>query len=86
MILTTKYSNQVLRFLKGIDVDLNFRIQEKIRDLCEDPFPRDSKRIEGTKLKLFRVRIGKYRILYEVDYSGGSLGIVKIDKREKVYD
>ncbi len=35
--------------------------------------------------KLFRVRVGDYRILYEVDYKNDQLGIVKLDKRSKVY-
>jgi mRNA interferase RelE/StbE len=45
----------------------------------------DSKTIESSKEKLFRVRVGDYRILYEVDYNGKIIGIVKIDKRENAY-
>ena len=38
-------------------------------------------RIEGYKEKLFRIRVGDYRILYEVNHKGNLIGIVKIDKR-----
>ena len=35
---------------------------------------------------LFRIRVGDYRILYEVDYRNNLIGIVKIDKKPRVYD
>ncbi len=49
-----------------------------------NPFPKDMKRTEGDKL--YRVRVGRIRILYEVDHSIKKIGIVKIDKRDSVYD
>lgn len=39
----------------------------------------DSKVVEGYQEKLFRIRVG------EVDYKNNQLGIVKIDKRSKVF-
>jgi mRNA-degrading endonuclease RelE of RelBE toxin-antitoxin system len=41
--------------------------------------------VGGFKEKLFRVRVGEHRILYEVDNDNKAIGIVKIDKRERVY-
>ncbi len=41
--------------------------------------------VEGYKEKIFRVRVGDYRILYEVDYSKNFIGIVRIDHRGRVY-
>ncbi len=41
--------------------------------------------LEGYKEKLFRVRVGDYRILYEVDYKSNIIGVVLIDKRSRVY-
>lgn len=60
------------------------RIAEKLEELQNNPFPHDMKRIEGDSL--FRIRVGKVRILYEVDYVHKQIGIVKIDKRERVYE
>jgi mRNA interferase RelE/StbE len=80
-----KYSRQALKFLKLLDQKLVIRILTKIEGLKEDPIQHDSKRIEGYSEKLFRVRVGDYRILYEVDYKGNLIGIVKIDKRSKIY-
>ena len=79
------YSNQALKFLKHADKVLAKRILQKIEQLQQEPVPHDAKTIEGYAEKLFRVRVGDYRILYEFDYSENILGIVSIDKRGRVY-
>ncbi|MCD4843097.1 MAG: type II toxin-antitoxin system RelE/ParE family toxin [Methanosarcinales archaeon] len=53
--------------------------------LKNEPIQHDSKRVERYSEKLFRVRVGKYRILYEVDFKDNLIGIVKIDRRARVY-
>lgn len=80
-----EYSNQAKKFLKNTDKIFVKRLLEKIEVLREKPIIHDSKMVEGYKEKLYRVRIGNYRILYEVDYKNNMIGIVKIDKRQKVY-
>ena len=71
--------------MKKVDRVLINRILEKIEGLMNEPMTHDTKSIEGYKEKLFRVRVGDYRILYEIDYDTKKIGIVKIDKRERVY-
>jgi len=85
-MLEVGYSNQTSKFLKKIDKVLLKRLLEKIEELKERPFLHDTKIIKGYEEKIYRVRIGDYRILYEVDHKNNTLGIVKIDKRSKVYD
>ena len=77
------YSNQAHKFLKKVSKILAKRILDKIEKLRKKPINHDAKRVKGEKL--FRVRIGKYRILYEVDYKENLIGIIKIDKRSKAY-
>lgn len=83
-MLNVSFSNQAERYLKKLDKETTNRVLEKIEKLRENPFIQDTKRIEGTPY--FRVRVGKQRILYEVDKSNDFLGIVKIEKRERAYD
>ena len=78
------FSNQAKKFLKKSDIVLLKRLFKKIEELREKPFLHDSKTIEGSE-KLFRVRVGDFRILYEVDHMKNFIGIVKIDKRDSVY-
>ncbi|MEA2051280.1 MAG: type II toxin-antitoxin system RelE/ParE family toxin [Euryarchaeota archaeon] len=79
------YSNRSKKFLKKADKILVKRMIEKIENLRETPITYDTKTVEGSK-GLFRVRVGDYRILYEVDYRNNLIGIIKIDKRPRVYD
>ena len=62
------------------------RLSDKIDELEKNPFPQDIERVEGYKdIKVFRVRVGDYRILYFVDYPSSKVYIEKIDKRNRVY-
>ncbi|RLE45571.1 type II toxin-antitoxin system RelE/ParE family toxin [Candidatus Woesearchaeota archaeon] len=79
------YSNQAKKFLKSLDKSSIIRILNKIEFLQENPSPPNSKTIKGVKERLFRVRVGDFRILYEVDFKKAIIGIVKIDKRSRVY-
>ena len=85
MTFTAEYSNQALKFLKQADKILAKRILAKVELLLKEPVSHDTKMIEGYKEKLYRARVGDYRILYEVDYGNKKIGIVKIDHRSKVY-
>ncbi len=85
MRFTIYYSRRSTNFLKKADKVLVKRVIEKIEKLRKDPIIHDTKTVEGSK-GVFRVRVGDYRILYEVDYKNNLIGIVKIDKRPKVYD
>jgi mRNA-degrading endonuclease RelE of RelBE toxin-antitoxin system len=43
------------------------------------------KRVVGKKDKIFRVRVGDYRIQYSVIYEKNLLFVSEIEKREKAY-
>jgi mRNA interferase RelE/StbE len=73
------------KFLKKTDRITAERIIEYINKLAEDPIPHDSKRVIGMNEKVFRIRAGKYRVLYRVDYKNFIVVIIKIDLRKHVY-
>jgi len=85
MTFDVRYSNRSKKFLRKADKVIVKRVIEKIEKLRENPVIHDTKTVEGSK-GLFRVRVGDYRILYEVDYKNNLLGIIKIDKKPRVYD
>jgi mRNA interferase RelE/StbE len=60
------------------------RVTRAILALVDDPFPRGSRKLSGYE-DVFRVRVGRYRILYSV--SGRSLIIIvlKIGHRKDIY-
>ncbi len=77
------YSSNAKKFLKNAEKIVAKRILNKIERIQETPIIHDSKRLKGQNL--FRVRVGQFRILYEADYKNNILGIIKIDKRPRIY-
>ena len=77
-------SSGAIKFLRKLDKETGQRIIKKIEELKIEPLLRETKKITGSE-SIFRVRVGNYRILYEVDFATGIIGIVKIDHRDKIY-
>jgi len=71
------------KFLSKCEKALFDRIKKKLKTLEDNPVPRDSKRMKNNPF--FRLRIGGYRILYEVDSKNNLIGIIRIDKRGRIY-
>ncbi|MFH0876384.1 MAG: type II toxin-antitoxin system RelE/ParE family toxin [archaeon] len=67
-------------------VELAKRLISKIEMLSLNPFPSDSKRVINRKEKVFRMRVGDYRIQYIVLDENNLLFITDIDKRENAYN
>lgn len=85
-MFTIEFSSQAKHFLKKCDEELTLRIIERIEKLAQDPFPSDTKRVVNRKEKVFRVRVGDYRIQYSVIYEESLLFISEVDKRPRAYD
>lgn len=79
------FSKSAEKFIKKIDKQLARRLIEKIEKLALDPFPTDRKRVVNRKEKVFRVRVGDYRIQYSIFYDRKLIFISDIDKRSKAY-
>lgn len=58
------------------------RVDAKIQSLAEDPHPRGTKKLEDN---LFRVRIGDYRIIYQVVSDTITIAIIRVRHRREVY-
>ena len=82
---TIEFSSHAKKFLKKAEKQLAKRIINRIEKLAEDTFPSDIKRVVNRKEKIFRVRIGDYRIEYCVIYNENKLFISDIDKRPRIY-
>jgi len=81
-----EFSKQASKFLRKCEEELRIRIFKKLRMLRENSVPSDAKRLQGYDKPTFRVRVGKYRIVYRVDYNEKVILVSDIDKRDKVYD
>ncbi|WP_337954342.1 type II toxin-antitoxin system RelE/ParE family toxin [Aciduliprofundum sp. MAR08-339] len=52
--------------------------------LRQNPYAYPYKKIRGEN-NTYRIRVGKYRILYEIDKINMQIIILKVDKRERIY-
>ena len=85
-MFSAEFGSDAKKFLKKADKEIARRIIEKIEKLKIEPFPSDVKRVVGKKEKIFRVRVGDYRIQYCVFYDKNTILVSDIDKRERAYD
>ncbi len=76
-------SRQAKKFLDRLDKSTRDRIVEKLKLLTDTPFALPYKKIKGRD-NTYRIRIGDFRVIYSV--RGHEIRILKIDKRERVYD
>ena len=85
-MLNIELGNPAKKFLKKCNKNLYDRLMEKIRSLSLNPFPQDVVRVVGRREKVFRVRVGDYRIQYIVYYEKNFILITDVDKRPRAYD
>lgn len=60
------------------------RLQEALRGLQENPFPHDCKKLRGAE-SVYRIRVGNYRIVYEVTSTIRIITVIRIGHRKNVY-
>ena len=59
------YSRVAVKAINSFDKSVKQRIKTGIEGLLEIPPKGDIKQMQGINLPVFRLRIGKYRVLYE---------------------
>jgi len=70
--------------LKKLPRDDRKRVVDAVLQLGEDAFPRGARRLSGYE-DVFRIRVGRYRILYSVSETELIVIVLKIGHRKDVY-
>ncbi len=70
--------------LKKLPSEIFNRIIPKIKELAKNPKPQWSRKITGSKSD-WRIRVGDYRIIYEIDAREKSINVMRIRHRKDVY-
>ncbi|MBC7118840.1 MAG: type II toxin-antitoxin system RelE/ParE family toxin [Methanobacteriaceae archaeon] len=78
-------SRSAYSFLKRLEKRYRIRIIKKLNLLSKNPYVKGAKKILGRNEKLLRIRVGHYRILYEILEKEEVVLIIKIDKRSRAY-
>lgn len=70
--------------LKKLDKQVILRILQAIENLAKDPWRSQSKKLVGSD-SIYRIRVGDYRIIYNIESFILTIEIIKVGHRGQVY-
>ena len=80
------FSNDAEKTLRKLDKPMIKRIFKALDLLSNDPFEAPNiKKMKGSEDQVFRLRVGNYRIIYEVKDNELIIFIVRIGPRGDIY-
>ena len=82
MMFSIRLHPKVSKFLDKCDKKLSLRVKAKLKEIKEDPFAY-LEHYEGDDF--YKLRIGDYRTLIDVDTSNNVLYVQYIDHRKRIY-
>jgi mRNA interferase RelE/StbE len=78
-----RLKSSVKKQLKNLDKKQAERILIKIYLLADNPYPNGAEQLTGQKA--FRIRVGDYRVIYEVHNHQLLVQVVRVGHRKDVY-
>jgi mRNA interferase RelE/StbE len=72
------------RDLRQLSVEDFHRVISHIKALADDPRPSGCRKITGSKSD-WRIRIGDYRVIYEIDEKAKAVRVMRIRHRREAY-
>jgi mRNA interferase RelE/StbE len=79
------FSRSAGKELDSLNASIVKRIFPKIDALSKQPRPSGCLKLAGEE-NLWRIRIGDYRVIYEIDDDSGVIDIVHVRHRSKAYE
>lgn len=70
--------------LKRLSADTLRRIGSHLKALAENPRPSGCRKITGSQND-WRIRIGDYRVIYEIDDPSTTIRVMRVRHRREVY-
>jgi mRNA interferase RelE/StbE len=84
MSYTIIISRSVQKQINDLPSELRERIAEKIQRLAEDPRPDGVVKLKGMGDE-YRVRVGDYRVRYEINDTKGLIQVLQCKHRKDIY-
>jgi mRNA interferase RelE/StbE len=78
------YKPSVHKDLRPLSRALVARVLERIESLKSEPLPRQAIKLSGAE-RLYRIRIGDYRVVYEVDTQARQVTVHYVRHRLEAY-
>lgn len=84
MAYSIQFTARALRDLVALDRPVQQRLRHRIDRLAQNPFPAGAKKLHGEE-PYYRIRVGDYRVIYQVEARQLRVVVVKIGHRREVY-
>ncbi|NUM52405.1 MAG: type II toxin-antitoxin system RelE/ParE family toxin [Candidatus Hydrogenedentes bacterium] len=78
-------SRQARRYYASVDATVAKRLEDVFKRLESDPFPEGTAPLHGELRGFWRMRVGQYRVIYDVNERDNVIRIVRIGPRGDVY-
>jgi mRNA interferase RelE/StbE len=79
------FANSVKKDIKNIPKSVLKNIKSNIQMLESFPNVLNFKKLSSHYLADYRLRVGDYRILFDIDYLNNEINILKIGHRKNIY-
>jgi mRNA interferase RelE/StbE len=79
-----KFKSSAAKEFRKLPSGIKERIRQAVNQLTENPRPSGVVKLKGED-RLFRIRIGEYRIVYEIDDSAKLVRVTRVRHRQDVY-
>ena len=80
------YAKGILKDIKNLDTKTKNKLKTAIEKLKNFPNIPNIKSLKSHPLADYRLRVGDYRVLFDVDWDNKKIYILKIGHRKDIYD
>ncbi|HQZ25150.1 MAG TPA: type II toxin-antitoxin system RelE/ParE family toxin [Flavobacterium sp.] len=84
MAYTIEFRNKVLKALVKINEPHYSAIKKQIYSLADNPRPQGYKKLKGRKG--YRIRVGDYRVIYEIFDGILLIDVIDLGHRKEIYE
>ncbi len=84
MSYQVEFSRGARKQFRKLSLNIKRRIQSKINELAIEPRPNRVKKLQGED-NLYRIRVGDYRIVYEIKDDVLLIIVIRVKHRSEVY-
>jgi len=79
-----QFATSAAKEFRSLSPQLKRRVGSAIDALGQDPRPPGVRKLVGHE-RLYRIRVGQYRVVYEIDDEGQFIRVTRIRHRREVY-
>jgi mRNA interferase RelE/StbE len=84
MLYQIEFTKSAIKQLNKLPKNIKERIDARILDLATEPRPNGVKKLKGDE-NSYRIRVGDYRLIYEIYDDILLISVVRVGHRSKIY-